>query len=377
MKIAIGADFIPTQSNKELFIQGNIDELFGQELKIYLQSCDYRIFNLETPLTDELSPINKYGIALAAPTATANAYVKAGADMFTLANNHIMDQGEQGLQTTINTLRCNNIAYLGAGSNLAEAEKPHIFHLDEKKIGIYACTEHEFSIADDEKGGANPFDFLKTFDHISDLKKECDYIIVLYHGGKEHYRYPSPNLQKICRKFVEKGADLVVCQHSHCIGCEEKYEGGVIVYGQGNFLFAGYDNAFWETSILIQIGDNFEITYVPLMKNGNGVRLANAEEANLILQEFIARSNQIKENGFVEKKYGELAASTIENYLLLLSGKKSFVFRALNKLSGHRFGTWWLAYKYKKVGLLKVWNFFDCEAHRELILKGLADKSKG
>ena len=62
----------------------------------------------------------------------------------------------------------------------------------------------------------------------------CNSII---NGGKEHYRYPSPDLQKICRKFIDKGADLVVCQHSHCIGCEEKYNHGTIVYGQWNFLF--------------------------------------------------------------------------------------------------------------------------------------------
>ena len=43
-----------------------------------------------------------------------------------------------------------------------------------------------------------------------ELKKQCDYVIVLYHGGKEHYRYPSPYLQKVCRKIVDKGADIVV-----------------------------------------------------------------------------------------------------------------------------------------------------------------------
>ena len=66
---------------------------------------------------------------------------------------------------------------------------------------------------------------------------KCDYTIVLYHGGKEYYRYPSPNLQRVCRYMIEKGTDLVICQHSHCIGCEENYLSGKIVYGQGNFIF--------------------------------------------------------------------------------------------------------------------------------------------
>ena len=79
-----------------------------------------------------------------------------------------------------------------------------------KKIGIYACVEHEFTVATEKESGANPIDLLETPDHIVELKKQCDYVIVLYHGGKEQYRYPSPNLQKTCRKLVEKGADLVV-----------------------------------------------------------------------------------------------------------------------------------------------------------------------
>ena len=96
------------------------------------------------------------------------------------------------------------------------------------------------------------------------MKAQCDYAIVLYHGGKEYYRYPSPNLQKTCRKLVEKGADLVICQHSHCIGCEEKYQDGTIVYGQGNFLFDHGDNEYWNTSLLVQIKDDGQINYVPL-----------------------------------------------------------------------------------------------------------------
>ena len=78
---------------------------------------------------------------------------------------------------------------------------------------------------------------MESLDHIQNLKDQCDYVIVLYHGGKEHYRYPSPYLQRVARKMVEKGADLVVCQHSHCIGCYEKYKDSMIIYDQGNFIF--------------------------------------------------------------------------------------------------------------------------------------------
>ena len=53
--------------------------------------------------------------------------------------------------------------------------------------------------------------------------------------------------------MVEKGVDLVICQHSHCIGCLEEYEESTIVYGQGNFIFDYSDSEFWESSLLIRI----------------------------------------------------------------------------------------------------------------------------
>src|SRR5699024_6140690 len=195
------------------------------------------------------------------------------------------------------------VQYAGAGSNLQEASKPYIIDNGITKIGIYCCAEHEFSIATEKKAGANPFDPLESFDHIVSLKELCDFIIVLYHGGKEHYRYPAPYLQKICRKFVEKGADLVVCQHSHCIGCEEKWEKGTIVYGQGNFLFDSLDNDFWRTSLLlsIEIGEQglSHIEYIPIVKNGNCVMKATSAQKKEILDTFTERNSLLKSESYV------------------------------------------------------------------------------
>ena len=230
MNILIGADLVPTRSNIDLFASGDTQTLLGEELNNILQNADYRIFNLEVPLTDREKPIPKCGPNLIAPTKCVEGYKAMHVDLLTLANNHILDQDQQGLVSTCSVLDDEGIAYTGVGQTPEEAAKPYIFECDGKRIGVYACAEHEFSIVTEYTAGANPIDLLETPDHIAALKAECDYVIVLYHGGKEHYRYPSPNLQKVCRKLVEKGADLVVCQHSHCIGCEEKIRVGVQLY---------------------------------------------------------------------------------------------------------------------------------------------------
>lgn len=102
--------------------------------------------------------------------------------------------------------------------------------------------------------------------------------------------------KKTCRKLVEKGADLVVCQHSHCIGCREEYLQGTIVYGQGNFLFDDEENEYWQTSLLIMISDDFEVKYIPLKKNKNTVRVAKENEAKNILEQFNIRSEELTDS---------------------------------------------------------------------------------
>jgi poly-gamma-glutamate capsule biosynthesis protein CapA/YwtB (metallophosphatase superfamily) len=369
MQLLIGSDTVPTQSNIDLFSEGNITALMGDELLSIWNTADTRIFNLEVPLTDKETPIKKCGPNLIAPTSTVRGIKALNPTLLTLANNHILDQGEEGLKSTQQVLTENEIPYVGIGENLSEASKPHIIEHNGIKIGIYSCAEHEFTIATHTSAGANPFDPLESLDHIQKLKANCDYVIVLYHGGKEHYRYPSPNLQKVCRKLVEKGADLVVCQHSHCIGCMEEYSGSTIVYGQGNLLFDDSDSEFWKTSLLIQVNieDGVKVEYIPIVKTGNSVRLANEGQREEILREFKQRSNEIKKEGFIDMKYSELAESMFNNYLAGLHGN-NLLFLVLNKLFKRK-----LTRKlYSDHSLRWVRNIIECEAHRELILKYLS-----
>ena len=372
MNILIGADLVPTESNAEYFVKGDIRHLFGDELVTVLNYADYRIFNLEVPLTKKASPIPKCGPNLIADTDTVSGYKAAGTDLLTLANNHILDQGTDGLGSTLKTLEDAGISYVGVGNTPIEAARPFIFECDGKKIGVYACAEHEFSLVTDCSAGANPIDLLESPDHVVKLKAQCDYVIVLYHGGKEHYRYPSPDLQKVCRKLVEKGADLVICQHSHCIGCEEKYAGGTIVYGQGNFLFDYSDNECWQTGMLVEIDDDFGISYRPLVKSGNCVRLADEENRQKILEGFYKRSEEIKSPDFVESEYSKFADTFRISYMRALSGKNSFIFRVLNRLTGGWLLRETLRRKYPVVNKYQVINFMDCEAHRELMLRAIS-----
>ena len=373
MKIIIGADFIPTKSNIQNFNRENIAKIVDSEIIKLIHSADYKIFNLEAPITEQLNPIEKCGPVFSIPKSCIEGYESFNIDLFTLANNHIYDQGDVGVENTIRILTENNISFLGISKSTDELEDGYIAEVGNKKIGIYACCEHEFSVANKNQRGATPFNEAETYIRISRLSAICDFVIVLYHGGKEHYRFPSPNLQTVCRGFVNNGANLVICQHSHCIGCEEFYNDERIIYGQGNFLFDNSKNPHWQTGLLIELSDDFELNYIPVVKAGNGVRLASKDEADKIMSDFFARSKYIENESHIYTEYEHLAEKNIDGFLLALNGHRSFVYRILNKVLFKRLDKYKIK-KYGKKELLMIKNLIECETHRELLIKGIDSK---
>jgi poly-gamma-glutamate capsule biosynthesis protein CapA/YwtB (metallophosphatase superfamily) len=372
--IIVGGDLAPTQTNYSFFCEGNLDALIDNRLLSLVNSFDYRIFNLEVPLTDTVKPIAKDGPNLIAPAAAVHGIRLLSPVILGMANNHILDHDEQGLLGTIEQLSDNQLSYVGAGKDLAEAAKPFIIEKDGVKVGIYACAENEFSIAGENRAGANPFDPLESPDHIVNLKSECDFVIVLHHGGKEHYRYPSPGLQKVCRKMADKGADLIICQHSHCIGAFEKYSDSIIVYGQGNFLFDRRNNEFWNTGLLVKasFGNDMSVDFIPTIKNGNGVALPESKVSETILNQFHERSENITKTGFIDSEYEKYCSL---NGLFYLGASAGFgritgkIDRMLNGFITRRI------YSGDKLNMLL--NFIECETHRELFLRYLHLRRKG
>src|SRR5699024_1273182 len=165
MEIILGGDLVPTEVNVDLFSTGNVKKLLGEQLLEIWNKVIYRIFNLEAPLIETESHIIKNELALSATINVIKGITQLNPELVTLANNHILDHGEMGLNSTLNVLVDNKIKYIGAGTNLSEASKPYIIKKNGISIGFYTCAEHEFSIATDKEAGANPFDPLETLDH--------------------------------------------------------------------------------------------------------------------------------------------------------------------------------------------------------------------
>ena len=224
MKILIGADIVPTNESEELFIAGDARGLFGDICDI-IEQADRTVINLECALTTTAKEIKKFGPRLKADPKCADTLKKLGVTDVMLANNHIFDFGIQGLKDTMNNLDRVGLPYTGIGENDTDSRKPYIVEQGGQKIGFINVCEHEYSYALPDRIGANPYDPYLTMRDIRALREKVDFVVVLYHGGKEFCGYPSPRLRLLCQEMVENGANAVITQHSHCIGCYEEYKG--------------------------------------------------------------------------------------------------------------------------------------------------------
>ena len=250
MKIILGGDFFISEDV-------NHDKLIMDSVIKRFENADYRILNLESPLFGESqgNKIKKVGPHLKGHVdKTLSVLKRLGISMVTLANNHILDYGEEGVVGTISNLSSVGIEYIGAGVNLAEARSYKIIEEDGLKIAILNFAENEWSIADVNDAGANPLDIIENCRQIREASLRSDKVICIIHGGHEYFNYPSPRMVKQSEFYVECGASAIVYHHTHCISGVRIHKGAPIFFGLGNFLFTSNSNyEGWYQGLVIEL----------------------------------------------------------------------------------------------------------------------------
>lgn len=115
--------------------------------------------------------------------------------------------------------------------------------------------EYEFSIAGKSSPGANPIDLIDLCSRIKKIRKDVNYIILIVHGGHEHYQLPSPRMKKLYHFFIDEGVDIVVNHHQHCYSGYELYNNKYIFYGLGNFCFDNKKkrDSIWNEGLLLEL----------------------------------------------------------------------------------------------------------------------------
>jgi poly-gamma-glutamate synthesis protein (capsule biosynthesis protein) len=234
--ILIGGDFYPGGRIGSLIKENDLESIFNDTLPI-IQASDFALINLESPLVEGGVTIRKFGPHLKGPPETMRILFNAGFKLVTLANNHIMDYGVDGLKSTIDLCDENSIGYVGAGCAYEERIRPYFCTIRGKRVGFLNIAENEYSVTSDKSAGSHPLNPIKNSYLIKDTAKKCEYLFVIVHGGHENYSLPSPDMKETFRFFANAGASAIICHHAHCFSGYEIYNNVPIFYGIGNLVF--------------------------------------------------------------------------------------------------------------------------------------------
>ncbi len=375
IRILIAGDTCPTNRNELLFRNGDVPALLN-DLQPEFETADLAIINLECPLIQSASPIDKCGPHLGAPLECVNGLKAMGIHVVALANNHCMDHGPEGLCSTMRVLDEYGIDYVGAGENLAAARKILVREVHGVRIGIMALAEHEFGFAEEAAPGANPLDIMDVVRDATANRDGFDFLIVLFHGGNESYPYPRPRLMDTCRFLIEQGAAAVICQHSHCAGCMETYREAPIIYGQGNFLFDYHSKSTgWHDGVLVSLQVNgkacFDTQLIPYRQSDGqpGVRRMTPEEEQVFMADFVARSLAIGDRSFVATRWEAFCRENRRAFLQCLHGKPGFLRRVASKLDLLRY------FDSREVQRRRL-HFVRCESLREALITVLTQEAE-
>lgn len=367
-KILIVGDLFPVPSNFDRFVAGDLAYLFGDTICSLFRSADYRICNLEGALTDRPGKCEKTGPVIYAPTATVRTVKDLGIDCCTLANNHITDAGSQGVRDTMDTLDREGIAHLGAGRDAESLQKSIIFPLGGRRIGLYNVAETMYNEPGIDKPGAHLYDEYRVCKELADLKATCDYLIVVYHGGAEKYRYPSPQTRQRFHRMVDSGADMVLSQHTHCVGSEEYYKGAYLLYGQGNFLFRSFNNAFTDTGLILEL--LFDETGVQVRKHlVNAVSDTVRYDAQQDFSDFDARAARIGDERFLQEQFANYCLQELPLYLEAFKGRNLFL-KVLHRVSPKYYRRLLLR-SYERRQAMFTLHTLRSEQNREIAISGL------
>ncbi len=287
-----------------------VDYPFDSTKKV-LSRAHITFGNLESPFTTTGKAFDKK-FTFKVPPSYAIGLVHAGFDVVTLANNHILDYGLEGLKNTLTVLDSIGLAYCGAGLTLEQAQQPAILERNGCRIAFlgFSMTFPEEFWATNLTGGTNyPINLKSSIERIDSL---ADFTVVTFHWGAETRNYPKDYQKVFARMAIDYGADLVLGHHPHVLQGIEIYKNRLIAYSLGNFSFSSYSRKatesiilkvylttkglFWARIIPVSV-DNLKVSFQPRI-----LREAAADSVLAHLRKYsepLNSTNVIDANGYI------------------------------------------------------------------------------
>ncbi len=227
--------------------------------KPLIGSASLSVVNVETAITNSTKRQTKEYV-FNSPPRFAELMSEAGIDVGSLANNHSLDYGDQGLIDSIDALKDASITPIGAGVNLDAAIRPSVHLVGDIKVAIFAASQvipngswlampNRIGVASLSKG-APDLPTKAMLEAIRQAKASNDVVLVMMHWGIEKDSCPTPVQIKTGKMLRDAGATAVVGAHPHVLQPIATEGDGIVAYSIGNFIWDPRSGVTADTGIL-------------------------------------------------------------------------------------------------------------------------------
>ena len=279
--LLFAGDLFLTDILQEKYDRNGISAAAAPELLDVTRGADIFMLNQEFPFGTTGEAVEDKEYTFRVDPKYVSVLPELGADIVTLANNHMLDFGREPLRETLSALDGAGILHVGAGLNLAEASSLKTIEAGGWTIGFLGATrvipEHSWTASRSNSGLFTTYDPTKLLEEIQAAKETCDYVVVYVHWGVERNTEPEDYQKTLARQYIDAGADAVIGAHPHVLQGIEYYHGKPIFYSLGNFIFA---NRAYETMMaeLTLTDSGVDVRVIPCVSTANQMGLMNSGE---------------------------------------------------------------------------------------------------
>jgi poly-gamma-glutamate capsule biosynthesis protein CapA/YwtB (metallophosphatase superfamily) len=255
-------DIIPGRTVAKMMALKGVGYPFSKMAPI-VKGADIVYADLEAPLSDRVKPPHK-GMAFIAPSSTVEGLKMLGINVVSLANNHSTNFGLNTFTDTLTLLKNSGIAYAGGGANLTEARAPAVVEaggtsfafLDYNAvIGSLNATPTRAGVSwirmkPWAKDSADDMALVRAA--VQQAKSQGHFVVACFHWSEEYKHQPSVSERNMAHLACDAGADLVIGSHPHCIQSIEIYNGKLIAYSLGNFIFDQMQHDYTREGVVMK-----------------------------------------------------------------------------------------------------------------------------
>ena len=207
---------------------------------------DINVLNQETLLASPPFEPSNYPM-FSSPVEVGDMMIEMGFNVFTLANNHMLDKGTRGIEASLDYWDSKEgILHAGSFRNQAELEEVRSITKKGVKVGFVSATEHTNGLSLPK---SSEMKILYTADEetleqqVRATREQCDIVVVAVHWGVENSQAVSAQQEELAQRLVDWGADVIIGTHPHVLQKIEyldKPDGGraLVAYSLGNFISA-------------------------------------------------------------------------------------------------------------------------------------------